>query len=161
MPLRSRPHLEYAAPVWSPYSKQDINVLENVQRRATKVVAQIKNLPYEERLRMLGLTKLVDRRIRGDLILLFKIKNGFNKIDLFCDVNPTSQIFDGPANNTRGHNFKLSKQSKTTCNQREHFFTNRIVTHWNNLPQEVVQANSINQFKARLDKYLAGPVARP
>ena len=66
-----RPHLEYAAPVWSPYNKKDINILENVQRRATKLVPHVKNLQYGERLRLLGLTKLEDRRIKGDLIQIF------------------------------------------------------------------------------------------
>ena len=66
-----RPHLEYAAPVWSPYSKKDIAILEKVQRSATKLVPGIRNLSYHDRLLELDLTTLEERRIRGDLIQFF------------------------------------------------------------------------------------------
>ena len=76
-----RPHLEYSAPVWSPYRKQDIKILEKVQRRATKLVPELKKLSYEERLDTLNLTTLEERRIRGDLIQLFKVRFGFNIVN--------------------------------------------------------------------------------
>jgi len=53
-----RPHLEYASSVWSPYKKKDINSIENVQRRATRMLPQMKNIEYEERLRKLKLPTL-------------------------------------------------------------------------------------------------------
>ena len=68
-----RPHLEYAAPAWSPYLKKDINSLESVQRRATKMVKEFKNLDYLERLKSLKLTTLEERRSRGDLIQYYKV----------------------------------------------------------------------------------------
>ena len=64
-----RPHLEYAATVWSPHMK-DIQLIENVQRRATKHLPKISKLPYSERLRQLDLPTLRYRRIRGDMILI-------------------------------------------------------------------------------------------
>ena len=68
-----RSHLEYASSVWNPHSIEDIKVLEKVQRRATKLVTSIKHLSYEDRLRKLKLPTLKYRRLRGDLIEVFKI----------------------------------------------------------------------------------------
>ena len=71
-----RPHLEYCVQAWSPHLQKDIEILENVQRRATKLVRQYSHLEYVERLDKLGLTKLEDRRTRGDMILTFRLING-------------------------------------------------------------------------------------
>ena len=63
-----KPHLEYAASALSPYLSKDIKILEAVQRRATKLVPCLRALTYEEMLKRLGLSTLMDRRIRGDMI---------------------------------------------------------------------------------------------
>ena len=63
-----RSHLEYASSVWNPHSKEDIEALEKVQRRATNLVKTIKHLNYEDRLKKLKLPTLKYRRLRGDLI---------------------------------------------------------------------------------------------
>ena len=60
-----RPHLEFAVSAWNPYLKKDIETLEKVQRRATRISPAIKNLTYENRLEALKLTTLKKRRIRG------------------------------------------------------------------------------------------------
>ena len=67
--------LEFAIQAWSPYFKRDIECLEKVQRRATKVVKGFKSLSDEARLHKLGLTTLYDRRLRGDLIEAYKTRN--------------------------------------------------------------------------------------
>ena len=71
-----RPHLEYASSVWSPYKKKDINSIENVQRRAIRMLPQMKNIEYEERLRNFKLPTLKYRRVKGDMIETFKITTG-------------------------------------------------------------------------------------
>ena len=72
-----RPHIEYANSVWSPYEKCDIEQIEKIQRRATKlVIISLKKLPYKERLLRLNLYTLKYRRLRGDMIEVFKIVPG-------------------------------------------------------------------------------------
>ena len=63
-----RPHIEYANQVWAPHLKKHIVEIENVQRRATKLIPGFKNLSYEERLRRLNLPTLAYHRLRGDMI---------------------------------------------------------------------------------------------
>ena len=68
-----RSHLEFAVAAWNPYLKKDINLIEKVQKRATKVSPAIRHLTYEKRLVNLNLTTLETRRTRGDLIQKYKI----------------------------------------------------------------------------------------
>ena len=68
-----RPHLEFASSVSNVLSKEHIYEMECIQRKATKMVIEIRSLEYEERLRVLGLTTLEERRKRGDLIQIYKI----------------------------------------------------------------------------------------
>ena len=71
-----RPHLEVSKSVWIPHQKQDIETLEQVQKRATQYIPGFKELPYDQRLRLLGLPTLTYRRVRGDMIEAYKIISG-------------------------------------------------------------------------------------
>ena len=76
-----RPRLEYSIQAWRPYRKNDIDILERVQRRATKIIQKVRNISYEMRVKEWGLTTLETRRMGGDHIEVFKILNGYENID--------------------------------------------------------------------------------
>ena len=76
-----RPKLEYAQVVWAPHLKKHIRKLERVQRAATKLVPGLQDMEYQERLRILNLLSLEERRRRRDMIQLYKYVVGMDKID--------------------------------------------------------------------------------
>ena len=98
-----RPHLEYAVQAWCPHKISYINLLEGVQRQFTKCKLELNKLPYEMRFKNLNLTTLETRRIRVDLIEVYRIMNGIEAVDwkLLFSKSP----YDG----TRGHTMKLEK----------------------------------------------------
>jgi hypothetical protein len=143
-----RPHLEYGNVVWSPLHKKDATLLENVQRRATKLAPEVAELEYEERLRALKLPSLMYRRLRGDLIEAYKLTHGFYNVDV------ESYLPRSTEERTRGHKYKIKKQP-SRLDIRKHYFSLRVVETWNSLPELVVEAPTLNSFKNRLDRCLA------
>ena len=143
-----RPHLDYCLTAIGPYMEQDFLALEKVQRRATRLVCGLKHLSYQERLTRLRIPSMKNRVQRGDLIETYKIMTGKVAVDPhhFFERNRDER--------TRGHCMKLKKRPSRT-HQRAQFFSNRVVTPWNKLPEEVVMATSINNFKNLLDCHRA------
>ena len=139
-----RPHLEYAVASWNPYLKGDCLKLERIQRRATKIPHCMKSLSYEERCEKMDLTSLSTRRIRGDRIQKFKIEKGFDRLTWHKEPRCTQ-----PRGNKRGQ-FIAETHSKA---ERNNFFNNRIAGPWNELPDNIVEAETVNIFKERLDSF--------
>ena len=141
-----RPHLEYANVVWGPHYKGDQQLVEKVQRRATKMIPRLRNLSYDLRLRHLNLPSLQHRRRRGDMIMAYKIMTGRVRVD-------KHELFNLRVNSTtRGHRYKIFKKHATSF-VKQSTFCNRIVNDWNDLPQQIIEANNVNAFKNALDKY--------
>ncbi|RNA41559.1 RNA-directed DNA polymerase from mobile element jockey-like [Brachionus plicatilis] len=147
------PQREVYVVCFSPANK-DEKMLEQVQRRATKLVPRIRNWRYEDRLAVLRLTPLNERRVRGDLIQMFKLTKGINEVSWVNSPVPASSLSQpGPARGIRGHARRLSGQASTKCLQRANTFTNRIVNEWNALPVTVTDADSVNKFKNGYDVF--------
>ena len=99
-----RPHLEYSVQTWNPYLQKDIKSLEKVQRRATEMVPAVKNMSYNVRLKEVKLFPLEVRRIRDDLIEIFKTLHGLDHLD-------AGKFFTLSSTSTRGHSLKLYKKN--------------------------------------------------
>ena len=158
-----RPHLEYAVQVWNPYLEGDIKKIEKVQERATKIPYGFSELSYEERLRRMNLTTLNDRRIRGDLIEMYKVVNEQEQIEWvnFPKLRSNLEI-TGPAMGVRGNSRRIRRESfkskfrnnfAHSVTVRHNFFLNRTAPIWNELPEILVSSSSLNSFKSSLDKH--------
>ena len=127
----------------------NIDAIEAVQRRATKLIPGFSNLEYSERLKKLNVTTLICRRARGDMLETFKyLKGQYNSAPILHLDTRTH------GTTTRGHQLKLEK-GRSRQDVRKHFFTQRVVNLWKAVPVNLVSAptvNGLNAFKNRLDK---------
>jgi len=143
------PQLEYCILLWSPQHRKHMDVLEWVQRKATKMIRGLEYLSYEDRLRELELFGLEKRRLSADLIASFQDLKGAYRKDgegLFARVC---------SDRTRVNACKL-KEGRFRLDMRKKFFTTRVVRHQNRLPRQAVAAPSLAVFNARLDSDRVG-----
>lgn len=139
-----RPHIEYCVQLWSPLPNHGnwglIFALEDIQRKYTRLIDGIGLLPYKARLSKLGLTTLLERRARGDLIETFKIINGISDYGqgLFKLSRSGAKLISRP-----GDEHKLKHTS----------FPRRVINFWNKLPVFVKLSKSVDNFKNNLSKF--------
>ena len=146
-----RCHLEHASQVWNPWTVDDISKLEKVQKKAVDMVRGLDSLNYEDKLKKLNLEPLNIRRKKADLILVFKILNGF------CNVNKEewfSTVGSESIRATRLSSYPLNlKKKKFRTEIRKNFFTNRVVDVWNKLPTSIKDSRSVIEFKNKIAKH--------
>ena len=156
-----RPHLEYAVPVLNPYLEDDISTIEKVQERAASIPTNLRGLKdYEARLDSWGLTKLEDRRIRGDLIQMYKNLNYLEEVSFISNIRDNFSKNPYEKRGNVGNSMSMMRESLKAKNKndnchfvtvRHNFFANIVTEHWNKLPNIVVNAHYLNSFKKILD----------
>ena len=142
-----RPILEYAQAAWSPVLRKHVNNIENVQRRATRLIDGYKNLTYSDRLVSLDLPSLEYRRIVNDMVEIYK------HIHVYDPATIRNKLVMRTRPN-RKHEFQIipnfAKDGVRGVQSKSFFY--RCINTWNDLPKEVVNATSIQSFKRRLDQ---------
>ena len=143
-----RCHLEYASQVWSPWCVNDIEKLEKIQKKAVNMVYGLNGMDYDQKLKKLNLEPLISRRKKADLILVFRILNGF------CDVDPNvwfNLVDSVSSRSTRNSSYNLNlKKQRFKTDIRKHFFSNRIIDEWNKLSVEIKKSKTVNDFKRKI-----------
>ncbi len=154
-----RPHFEFASSVWNPYLLGDIEVLERVQRRASKIPTTMRHLTYEQRLKVWDLTTLEVRRRRGDLIQMHKIHHDLEDVDWFTGPRyaPNTATRSAENNNSRiMREYFPSRSCNDFCRHvsvRHEFFLNRVVGDWNRLSNDQISAPTSHVFKSRISEF--------
>ena len=158
-----RPHLEFAVQVWHPSLQKDIETIEKVQERATRIPSTHKNLSYAERLKLWGITSLEERRKRGDAIELYKTLNGIEEVDWINPPTIKASIANtGPASSVRGHSLRINRETFNSKLRNDHaaavsarhcFFRNRVTPHWNALSKSLVFSPTLEKFKVEYDRF--------
>ena len=141
-----RPHMDSCIQAWRPHFRKNVDRLEMEQRRATKMMEGLEGLGYLERLRILNLTTLETRFPRADLIEIYTIFKGLNKLD-------PGRFFDVVDGATHDHSLKLFKR-RVRLDVGKYKFGNRVCDEWSGLAEEVVMAGSLVTFQAKLDHHL-------
>ena len=148
----SLPILDYCAAAWSPWTQGDKDLIESVQKRAVGMVTNFKGRTYEEKLAEANMTTLEERRRRGDLIQAYRVLRGVDDVDPGIWFN-AAQERDGATatRQTRGFMNVERGEGKINTEIRKNFWSQRVIDPWNNLPDTVKQANSLDMFKNGID----------
>ena len=143
-----RPLLEYNSAIWAPITKKYDQQIEKVQKKMLKLLSDVEDLPYQQKLKKVKLLSLRARRIQQQLTIVFKMKN--NLIDLRFDDFFKKNNYK----KTRGNLYKLViPKSRTKVHKG--FFVNAIVKHWNNLKSSEINVRTCRLFKTKVLNYFS------
>jgi hypothetical protein len=148
-----RPHLEFAVSAWSPWMTKDKDMLEKVQKRAVAMISGLQGRTYNEKLKELEILSLEERRNMIDMINTFKIVKGIDNVD---SRKWFKLVGENPARQTRltSCQYNIVKSTNKMNDVRRHFFSNRVVDRWNDLPTALKQLDNLNNFKYQLKKMM-------
>ena len=136
-----RPILEYGHTIIYPRYEKDKKLIEGVQRRGTKMIQELRDKEYPDRLKALKIPSMQYRRDRGDMIETYKFTHG--------KYTSKYQFTNDEDISRRGHNLKM-KKGRFHTNLRQHFFSERVINLWNVLPNQVVDAPNTTTFHAEV-----------
>ena len=145
-----RPHLEYACPIWDPFTAKDRDLLESVQRFASRVCLKTWDREYTEMLSSLNLPSLESRRKTLKLSLLYKI---VNNLTVFPEAPLTSHVVHYPYSTRYVHELSFCNLNGHTSQYLYSYFPDTIKL-WNSLPYGVVSCNSLSTFKHAVYKVI-------
>jgi ribonucleases P/MRP protein subunit RPP40 len=153
--LYVRPHLEFAVPAWSPWTRADIECLEKVQKRAVGMVAGLGAAGYEERLRALNLPSLEARRAELDMVETYKIMSGISNVDPKIWFTPVVAANNGRKTRLAADPLNL-KVPAARLEVRKNSFSVRVCEKWNRLPNSVKCSKNVWQFKRAYRQFTDG-----
>ena len=143
-----------------PRGTRETETLERVQKRLVKQISDKKGGTYEERLESIGLTTLVERRERGDMVETFKTINGFNKVKRdewfsFRSASNSRATRSTVVINEDGSEDRedVLFMGNVRLDSRKNFFTVRSIGKWNQIPDAVKSQKTINSFKDNYDRW--------
>jgi ribonucleases P/MRP protein subunit RPP40 len=146
-----RPHLEYSSAAWSPWTVNDVNTLESVQKKAIGMISGLRSTENEARLNELGIWTLKKRRIMFDLIQMYKIANGTGNVQTSIQMYRDRQ--GGQSTRLQTDLLNVIKP-RSNLEVRRQFFTVRIADYWNAVPSEVKNVQNVSQFKRKIVSWM-------
>ena len=139
--------MEFATAAWAPWQRQDIDLLEEVQRKAVGMVSGLQGKTYEEKCEELGLESLEKRKYNQDMLQTFKI---IKKIDKLSPSKLMHQRQGDIHTRTVADPYYIRKD-RCRLDIRKNFFTQRICDKWNGIGQDY-KNKSVAHFKISLKK---------
>jgi hypothetical protein len=140
-----RPQLEYSSVVWCPYTQGSTDKIERVQRRMCRMLRELKGSSYQNQLKKLNILSLQARRLRNQLITIYKMRRGLINLNFrdFFHVHENRT--------TRGHNCHITPKFAKN-NYRLYYFTVSSASLWNKFSQEDIDSPSVETFKSKITR---------